>query len=417
MPANIFALAWLVVALINPMDLFSPGCQLSFLSVLILYRIGLLWDQQEPPAPDGQDPMALSKLLEERKPWWSWLLRGQGTAIIDGYKISLLVWLGVAPLVAYHYNLVPAVALLIGPPIGLLTAIALMAGFALLLMAALHLPGIGLCAVPLRLSLAACDFLVDWADRQWWGRAYIADLPAWWLVGCYLGILAYLTLHSLRRSTRWAVVAGLGWLCMGLLAALVRLPTGELRCTFLAVGHGGCTVLETPDGRVLLYDAGAMAGPQVAEQQIPPFLWRRGIRRIDEVPLSHGDLDHFNGLNNLLDRFSIGQVTCTPTFADKKTEGVAFIVDMLDRRRIPRRIVQAGDRLLPGGGVVMEVLDPPARTGGEREQPQLDLADRPRGQRAAADRRPGRARTRTRAGRARREGGRADGPASRQPPD
>ena len=74
----------------------------------------------------------------------------------------------------------------------------------------------------------------------------------------------------------------------------------------LPVGHGGCTVLETPDGRTLLYDAGALAGPEVTRRQIAPFLWSRGIRRIDEVILSHADLDHFNGLPSLLDRFAIG---------------------------------------------------------------------------------------------------------------
>ena len=37
----------------------------------------------------------------------------------------------------------------------------------------------------------------------------------------------------------------------------------EFRCTFLAVGHGGSAVVETADGRVLLYDAGSIGGPDV----------------------------------------------------------------------------------------------------------------------------------------------------------
>jgi competence protein ComEC len=82
------------------------------------------------------------------------------------------------------------------------------------------------------------------------------------------------------------VVAGLGWLCAGLLAGAARFPEDELRCTFLAVGHGGCTVVETPEGHTLLYDAGAMSGPDVAVRRIAPYLWNRGIRRIDEVILS-----------------------------------------------------------------------------------------------------------------------------------
>jgi len=117
-------------------------------------------------------------------------------------------------------------------------------------------------------------------------------------------------------------------------------------------------VLETPDGRTLLYDAGALGGPDVARRQIAPFLWSRGIRRIDEVLLSHADLDHFNGLPQLLDRFTIGQVTWTPTFSDKEAPGVAFVVSELARRGIAVRVAKAGD-ILTAGPVTLEVLHPP----------------------------------------------------------
>jgi competence protein ComEC len=154
-------------------------------------------------------------------------------------------------------------------------------------------------------------------------------------------------------------LAGLAWLSVGLLSGSSRPGSQELRCTFLAVGHGGCTVIETEDGRTLIYDAGALGGPDVTRRQIAPFLWERGIRRIDEVLLSHADLDHFNGLPALLDRFPVGQVTCTPTFANKTTAGVQQTLATLQRRGIPVRIVQAGDRL-SAGMLEMDVLHPPA---------------------------------------------------------
>jgi competence protein ComEC len=169
-----------------------------------------------------------------------------------------------------------------------------------------------------------------------------------------------LLLEPLRQRWRWVVLAGVGWVCVGLVSGAGRLPSDELRCTFLAVGHGGCTVLEMPDGRVLLYDAGAIAGPDVTRRQIAPFLWSRGIRRIDEVFLSHADLDHFNGLPALLERFAVGQVTCTPTFADKQIEGVRYVLEALREHGVPVRIVHAGDRLT-AGTVELEVLHPPPK--------------------------------------------------------
>ena len=73
--------------------------------------------------------------------------------------------------------------------------------------------------------------------------------------------------------------------------------------------------------------------------------------------LSHADLDHFNGLPALLERFSVGQVTSTPTFADKSTPGVRETLVALERFHIPLRIVQAGDRL-SAGDVEIQVLHP-----------------------------------------------------------
>jgi len=63
--------------------------------------------------------------------------------------------------------------------------------------------------------------------------------------------------------------------------------------------------METPDGRTLIYDAGALGGPDVTKRQIAPLPLECGIRRIDEVFLSHADLDHSTGLPALLDRFAI----------------------------------------------------------------------------------------------------------------
>ena len=75
--------------------------------------------------------------------------------------------------------------------------------------------------------------------------------------------------------------------------------------------------------------------------------------------VSHADLDHFNALPALLDRFAVGQVTMTPTFADKVSPGVPATLQALERRRIPVRKAQTGDRF-SAGELDIEVLHPPA---------------------------------------------------------
>ncbi len=181
-------------------------------------------------------------------------------------------------------------------------------------------------------------------------------MPVWWLWVFYPGLLAFLTVPALRRHWRPAALLAALWLCVGL-AALLRWPPGELRCTFVAVGHGGCTVIETPDGRVLLYDAGAIAGPDVTARHIAPFLWSRGVRRIDEVFLSHADLDHFNGIPALLERFSVGQVSTTPSFSQRDTPGVEAALRRWSG--IASRCASSSAATACAGDMDIEVLHPP----------------------------------------------------------
>jgi len=364
--ANVLALAWIVVIGLNPSSIFDPGCQLSFLCILVLYRSDRLWGQQERPALDKQQPDPRAYLQELTRPPWAKGLRTLGTVIWEGYRVSLLLWLAVTPLVAYHYHNIPLVAILLGPPVAFLTGIALAFGFLLLLLAAIEIPVAWLPALPVKWSLAGCEWLVGLADRFPGSYLSVPDLPFWWVALFYTGLMAWLTLRSLDQSWRGAALAAGGWLCLGLLLPFLRVPTDELRCTFLAVGHGGCTVLETPDGRTILYDAGSLAGPDVVQNQIAPYLWHRGIRRIDDLILSHADLDHFNGLPALLELFAIGQVIRTPSFQDKEAPGVQLVLDVLEARQILVEVVKTGDKI-QAGEVVLEVLHPP-RDGPEGKE-------------------------------------------------
>jgi competence protein ComEC len=189
------------------------------------------------------------------------------------------------------------------------------------------------------------------------GHAYSPAPPTWWLAGFY-GLVAGAVLLA-GRCSRQFFVGVLVWTAFGLVLSLQSRTSDEARVTFLAVGHGGCVVIETPDGRVLLYDAGTTAGPDAVRRVVAPYLWRRGIGRIDEVFLSHADLDHFNGLPELLRRFPVGRVTVTPTFADKESPGVASALAALESHGVPRRVVRAGDRFT-AGSVTFDVLHPPA---------------------------------------------------------
>jgi competence protein ComEC len=349
--ANSLGLALLIVGLLNPTDLFTPGCQLSFLSVAVLYWGTRRWFRR------NEDP--LDRLVEESSPFWQRKLRRLVREIGLAYAVTFVIWPCLTPLVASHCQVIPLAGLVIGPLAVLLTSIALIAGFLLLLTAALCPPLEPLFAWVTQWCLAGCNALINFTESFRFSHVYWGTVPHWWLWVFYAGLLAVLTQELLRRHWRWAVLAGLAWLCIGLLSTALALPGDEFRCTFLAVGHGGCIVLETADGRTLLYDAGALGGPNVTRRQIAPYLWHRGIRRVDEVFLSHADLDHFNGLAALLDRFAVGRVTLTPSFIEKKAPGVQLTLAAIEKHRVPARFIRSGNRL-SAGEVELQVLHPPA---------------------------------------------------------
>lgn len=349
--ANYFALAWLVIAAVNPTEIFTAGCELSFLAVAVLYWGSGRWLRSRPDA--------LADIVEETRPAWLRIARRVARAIAIAYALNAIVWLAAAPLVAARYHLLSPVALLLGPPAILLSSFALVAGFLLLLASLACWPLVPACAWVTRCALAASETLVRSCDSLPGGHWYVGDVPSWWLWVFYVGLLSFLGFVTLRPWWRYVLLAGLAWVCIGLLSGWTRSAPPGLRCTFLAVGHGGCTVLESDDGQVLLYDAGALEGPDVTRRQIAPYLWKRGIRHIDEVFVSHADTDHFNGLLELVERFGVGQLTCTPTFADKAIPGVPATLDAMRRRGVPVRIVRAGDRLI-AGTVELDVLHPPA---------------------------------------------------------
>ncbi|MCO6047670.1 ComEC/Rec2 family competence protein [Aeoliella sp. ICT_H6.2] len=353
---NSLAIAALVVLGLNPADLFRTGPQLSFLCVtVLLWFVSVRW--RRPLTP-------LEFLLRSCEPWYvramRWAVSRAGLAMLA----TLAVWIVSLPLLLESYHLVTPIAVLACVPVFLTVAASLVTGFALLVVGWIVPPLEGTLAAANGLCLDALDWLVN--STSHWPHAYSwSPAPAmWWIVGWYALAPVLLAAGGTRFGWRRTVQLAAVWIACGAAGGIVaRSQPQQLEVTFLDVGHGVCAVVTTPEGATLLYDAGSLGSPHYATSTISEYLWSRGSRQIDAVVLSHADVDHFNAVPGLIDRFSIGRVFVSPHMLPPPNDTTnhsapAELQRLLVSHSIPIEQVELGDRLTLDSVTVADVLYP-----------------------------------------------------------
>lgn len=285
-PLSALAAAALLIVLADPGQVADAGFQLSFAAVLGLSHVA---------------PLLAAAA-------------GPGGAVWDRLRMALAsstaAWLTTAPIVLEHFNLftpgivlsnlamVPLMSLefivgLLHLPCSALGAGALSGAVANGLFDAVDLVSRGITAVPL-----------SWAYGPAPGPAvlalYAAGLLAW---TCFARRWAW----PLRLAALLPLAALLG---LGARREILDVP----RLAVLDVGRGSCAVLERPDRSVVVFDCGSLDYKDVGASIAAPYLWQRGITRIDTLVLSHPDADHVNGAATLIERFRPSRILTTRAF-------------------------------------------------------------------------------------------------------
>jgi competence protein ComEC len=397
-PLNTLSLAALVILIADPPSLFSISFQLSFTAVFaIIYGFSRV--QQWVEATKSQ-----------KKERWRF---GFVNRLVSFFLVSLFAVCGSLPLVAVYFNQVSLVGLaanfVVVPLVGFFTIpLGLMALFVLPLSTTVAVWCI---------QAGSGVLTVAWAVVQFFAELPFAAVktftPSLLEIGCYYVLCwALLNLHhparlaalwsrcnqrpassSVTRDMKTSLPGGDSGLGKfqniiqrfqfkrilpsdPAIAALVlvlftlagdtcywlyqRFGHTDLRVTIIDVGHGSASLLELPGGYTMLIDGGGFADNtafDVGAAIVAPLLWRKKIRTVDTLILSHPNSDHLNGLIYIARHFHVKNVWTNSETRD--TLGYQTFLDVIANRKIVWPSFTDMPRSLWINGVKLEFLYPP----------------------------------------------------------
>ena len=339
--STLLAAAALLILLVHPQALFTASFQLSFAAVAFIALT----------AP------ALRRLTGSRKdqesgprPYVRRFLCWVAAALL----VSVAATLGTAPLLLYHFNhlslIAPLTNLLVEPLICLWSLpCALLACLALPIAPDLAAALIHLGAPGLTISLEIMELFTRLPHSSTW-----LPTPRLGLIFAYYAALLLLVNHWRKKRTLFvataALLAGISFLFILPPYELTKPFKKDLTVSFLDVGQGSATLLEFPGGYRILIDGGgsSAASRTVGETVIAPFLWQKGITRLDLIVVTHPDSDHYNGLPFILERFS--PAVLWTNSLDASDRPYAQLLEQARRQQIQMNMPMKGERLEIGRG-------------------------------------------------------------------
>ena len=236
------------------------------------------------------------------------------------------------------------------------------------------------CAWPCRFLLKGIRLICS-LEQDLPGSVLILGRPSLWQVIVYYMVLivgVVWVMHTkpgaFQRNCKRA--AAVGWMAFLIIMIGFRAPV-DFRYTCMDIGQGSCNLIENK-GSVYLFDAGSSSVENVWEYRIDSTLKYYGIRRVDVVFLSHGDLDHVNGLQQILQCYhrnlaglNAGDVTIGQILVPDlpcADERLSEILSLAGTHQIEAGSVSAGAKL-EQDGMRLDILSPSAdRITGDANQ-------------------------------------------------
>lgn len=377
------ALAAAVIAAWQPVYLFDAGFLLSFgalSGITFVYPCMEFWLGRKPP---------ISKSLQiQNKNAWRPHLICLGEKVFKnigkGLLASLSLNLALLPVMLYYYfefplysiilNLliIPLMPVLLGA--GIAGSITVLSGFLS------GLPVLSICKAVLCLyektSIASLSLP---GSRIVTGQPKLAAIYVYYIMLVLFCFFTYTCIRKCKKAEkgRYVLKGRMGKVIeFGAVGALVftlaiSLPgsfsgRGRIEVTMLDVGQGDGLYIKGPSGKSYFIDGGSSDIASAGSYRIEPFLKSRGKGSLDYVFISHGDADHMNGIQELLEKQKLGirirnLVLPPPRVQDGPLRKLALTAV----KNGTRVVSMEEDDSLKEGGLKLKCLAPSASYKGE----------------------------------------------------
>lgn len=123
--------------------------------------------------------------------------------------------------------------------------------------------------------------------------------------------------------------------------------------TFLDVGQGDATLIQTKSGKVILVDAGE-SGERIVDK-----LRQRNIATVDVFIISHPHADHIGGAQDVIEEMEVRDIVDSPQV--EASPIYRRLLEQIEARKIPYRTVKAGKTFNIGEDTIIRVLGPSAQ--------------------------------------------------------
>jgi len=331
---NSLSIAAIIILLFQPNALFEISFQLSFIAVLF---IGFFLEKRAEQEMEDRMQEAEFGITDTG---YSFFLKSAFVKVKTALLITVAAVLGTAPIVAVYFKQFPLISpvtnLIVTP---LVCFLILPLGFFTGLIALLfNMPSMPLNGLTDTITHFVLILIKGFSDIPY-SNLHIPN-PSFLIITLYFFSLIFI----IKSRRKWRFLPLVFVVCFYAAGPYISpLSSDNLRITFLDVGQGDSSLVELPDKKVMLIDAGSDdidAGSRI----IAPYLWSRGIRKIDYMVLSHPHPDHYGGFIYIMDNFDVGEIWVN----SRETREAAEFFKKMHSEKIPGKVLRRGDVLETG---------------------------------------------------------------------